>query len=340
MSETVQNMNPNTTGTLTQEMHTYYDLTLLDNAEPELVHGQFGQKRDIPTGGSKTIQFRRFTSLPKATEPLTEGVTPDGQSISVDEVKAEVKQYGGFVTVSDVLETTAVDNVIVETTKMIGSQAGRTLDTIDREVLNAGTNVVYAPKASGTAVTTVDGLDMTCKLTPALVFQVVNQLKRMNVKPLAGGDYVCIVHPDVTTDLMSSDAWLDLHRYADPEAIYNGEVGKLGKVRFVETSEAKIVKNAAGLAVYSCLFLGEGAYGVTQVAGEGLQLIVKQKGSAGTADPLDQRSTIGWKALHTAEILAEERMVRLECCSYYSDKVFADSNAESTGSDAAAADKE
>ena len=61
--------------------------------------------------------------------------------------------------------------------------------------------------------------------------------------------------------------------------------------------------------------MGAGAYGVTEVTGGGLQTIVKQKGSAGTADPLDQRSSVGWKAIKTAEILIEDYLVRVESCS-------------------------
>ena len=105
--------------------------------------------------------------------------------------------------------------------------------------------------------------------------------------------------------------------------MYEGEIGRIAGVRFVETSEAAVYKGAgdecpAGLAVFGCLFLAEGAYGVTEVTGGGLQTIVKQLGSAGTADPLDQRSTVGWKALQTAEILMEPYMVRVECCSAFS----------------------
>ena len=65
---------------------------------------------------------------------------------------------------------------------------------------------------------------------------------------------------------------------------------------------------AGGIAVYSCLFIGEGAYGVTDVEGGGLETIIKQP-----TDPLNQRSTVGWKGIKTAEILIDDYMVRLEC---------------------------
>lgn len=325
----VQTTGLNSSGnSLSPEMKTYYDMNLLDNAEPELVHDQFGQKRPIPKGKGKTIEFRKFSALPKAMTPITEGVTPDGNKLNVTTVTATVQQYGDYITQSDVLELTAIDNTIVEGTKLLGSQAGRTLDTVTRNELVAGTNVMYPSKfvknqTSGvieeTAVTARTGLDGSAKLTTDIVFKAVNQLKRMNVKPIDGRNYVCIIHPDVELDIMLSDAWKDIQKYANPENIYNGEIGMIGNCRFVSSSEAKIWKGGdtepAGLAVYACLFIGEGAYGITEVEGGGLETIVKQKGSAGTADPLDQRSSVGWKALKTAKRLAEEAMVRVECCS-------------------------
>ena len=138
--------NPNTNGTaeLSAEMKTFYSDYLIDLAEPELIHDQFGQKHPIPQNGGKTIEFRQFDPLPEATQALTEGVTPDGQSMSVKSVTATVRQYGGYVTLSDMLLLTAVDNNLVQATKIVASQAGRTLDTITREVLNAGTVVQFA----------------------------------------------------------------------------------------------------------------------------------------------------------------------------------------------------
>ena len=238
------------TSTLSAEMKTFYDKTLLDNAEPQLVHDQFGQERNIPAHGGKTIEFRKFSSLAKATTALTEGVTPDGKSLTVTSKTATVAQYGDYIVQSDMLELTAIDNTIVEATRLLGDQAGRTLDTVTREVLAGGTNVLYCPKiatdGTETAVTARASLDATCLLTVKQVFRAAAILKAANA-PKINGDYVAIIHPYVAYDLMmaAGDAWMDVHKYASPENIYNGEIGKLGGVRFVETTEAKIVSNGA-----------------------------------------------------------------------------------------------
>ena len=299
-----------TQDSLSAEMKTYYDMTLIDEAEANLVHEQFGQKRPIPANGGKKIEFRKFASLPKALTPLTEGVTPDGKSLTVSTVEATVSQYGDYITQSDVLELTALDNTIVEATKILGRQAGLTLDTIVRNVMQSGTNVTYCPKVADgveTAVTSRSGLDNTAQLTVKVLQQVVAKLRAQNA-PTINGKYVGIIHPYAAYDLMRDPEWIDAHKYTTPENIFNGEIGEIAGVRFVQSSEAKIYSGG----VFGTLILGDGAYGVTEVTGGGLQTIIKQKGSAGTADPLDQRSSVGWKAMRTAELLIPQYLVRVE----------------------------
>ena len=296
---------------LSVEMKTFYDMTLLDEAQASLVHDQFAQKRPIPQGSGKTIEFRKFAALPKALTPLTEGVTPDANSLNTTAITATVAQYGAWITQSDVLELTAIDNTIVEATKLLGRQAGLTLDTITRNVLHSGTNVTYCPKVAAdgteTEVTSRSALDNSCQLTVKVVQQVVAKLRGQNA-PTINGKYVAIIHPYVAYDLMRDPEWINAHVYAKPENLYEGEIGEIAGVRFVQTTEAKIYEGG----VFGSLFLGANAYGVTEISGGGLQTIVKQKGSAGTGDPLDQRSSVGWKAIKTAELLIPNYIVRVE----------------------------
>ena len=321
MFATASTQNQNTTGAsgMSAEMKTFYEKRLIDQAEPALVHDQFGDPYPIPANGGKNIEFRKYDSLPKASTPLTEGVTPDGQTMNVSTVTAEVRQYGGWVPITDTLQLTAIDNNIVQATKIIASQAGRTLDTIVRDVLAGGTNVIYAPKigegGAETAVTSRATLDATCQLTSDLIARAATQLKAMNADPI-GTSFVGIIHPYVAYDLRRDPDWIDVHKYAQPDEIYNGEIGTLHGVRFVETSEAKIWKGTgcpAGLAVFSTLILGAHAYGSTEIEGGGLEHIVKQLGYGD--DPLNQRASVGWKAHKTAERLVEQYMVRIESCS-------------------------
>ena len=393
------------TGTLAPEMKTFYDKTLITLAGANLVHEQFGQKRPIPKNGGKTIEFRKFSKLPKAMKAITEGVTPSGSKLSVSNISCTVDQYGDYIEQTDMLELTAIDNTIVEATKELASQAGLTLDTVVRNELIGGTNVMYAPKVSGDTETEIfSRKDITpeCRLRVKDVFRAAAELKAVNA-PKIHGNYVAVIHPYVAYDLMqdAKEQWIGIQKYADPEKILKGEIGTLGGVRFVESTEAKIygpgvisdglsrltcktaisssttsvvveeeltagtysgdaaipvyvngVANTVvaiatsdhvstltlgtaisslsagdmicgqgggkdGSAVFCTLFLGENAYGVTDIEGGGLEHIVKQRGYGN--DPLNQRSSVGWKATKVAKRLLEEYMIRFESGSEFSD---------------------
>lgn len=375
----------------------FYDRNIILNAKSVLVHDQFGQQRPIPKNGGKKIQFRKLSPLPKALKPLSEGVSPNGNDLTWSTIESTLGLYGDYITVSDVLQLTSIDNNLIEAGELLAMQAGETLDAVTREVLNTGTNVQYADGQLARFL--LKGGDSTYAnndyLTVNTIKRAVRTLKRNKAKKI-DGFYIGIIHPDVAYDLMSDPMWENVKTYADPKDMYNGEIGRLHGVRFVETSEAKIftatdltvtarnltvasynavnktitvdenidsklverkiivkgllytveavagkiitVKEAIntgdlapvagskvypgeagadGRDVYSTLILGADAYGVTELEGGGLRNIVKQLGSGGTADPLDQRATTGWKALKTAEILVQEFLVRVETAASY-----------------------
>lgn len=314
------NTNVTTDTGLSDEMKTFYSDYLIDLAEPLLVHDQFGQKQPIPKKGGKTIEFRKYSPLAKALTPLTEGVTPNGQKLNMSVITATVAQYGGYITLSDVLLLTAIDNNLIQATELLASQAGRTLDTVTREVLQGGTNVMYAQGGVARASLAYTSASSNNNVTFDDIRKAVRALKIQNA-PKISGSYVAIVHPDVAYDIMSDPKWVNVKTYSDPDGMYEGEIGKIEGVRFVETTEAKVYKDAGASSrdVYGTLILGANAYGVTEVTGGGLQHIVKQLGSAGSEDPLNQRASAGWKAIKVAERLVEQYMIRLESTSSFDD---------------------
>lgn len=313
------NTNVTTDTGMSAELKTYYDDYLIDTASPRLVHDQFGQKRPIPQGGGRKIEFRKVSPLPKALTALTEGVTPDGQKLTISTVEASVEQYGGYVELSDLVVMSAIDDNLVIAAKQLGAQAGKTLDTITREVLVGGTNVQYAEGQVDSRAALVGGQESgNHYLTVDAVRRAVRTLKRNDAEPIEGS-YIGIIHPDVAYDLMSDPKWVNVKSYSDPDGIFEGEIGKIENVRFVETSEAKVFtgEGASGRDVYATLILGDNAYGTTEIAGGGLELIVKQLGSGGSSDPLDQRASVAWKATRAAVRLQEAYMVRIETTSTF-----------------------
>ena len=275
------------------------------------------------------MKFRRYGALALATTPLTEGTTPAGKSLSVTDVTVTVSQYGDYVTITDWVDMTSTDPVLTETAEVLGEQAGQTLDAIIRDVLAAGTNAQYADATTPASNTLSNQIAATDKITKAEVMIAVRTLKNANAKPITRmvssnpgqttvpvkASYVAIVHPNTTYDLKGISEFVTVEKYADRATdLMPGEVGKLDEVRFIESTQAK-VKTGAGAStidVYATLIFGQNAYGVTRISGESLRNIRKALGSAGTADPLEQRMTSGWKATLAAVVLNQTFMLRLE----------------------------
>lgn len=303
-------VNTTATATLAPTIQTYYDKKLLERLLPNFVHFQLGQKRPIPRNGGKTIDFRKFASLAAATTPLTEGVTPTGSSITITNITATVAQYGNYVEVSDVLDMVAIDPVLDEMADVLGEQAADTLDQITRDAIVAqGTNLQFAAgRVSNATITSAD------KLTVTEIRKAIRTLKNNKAKPLADGTYVAIVAPNSTFDLQGDPDWVNASEYAGSTQIFNGETGKLYGVRFIETPNAKVFTGAgaSSVDVYSTIVVGRDAFGVIDVAGSGaVSNIIKPHGSAGTADPLNQRATTGWKAMFAVKVLHQEAMVQI-----------------------------
>lgn len=239
---TFDNTQVTTQASLSDEMKTFYSKYLIKNAKSVLVHDQFAQTHNIPKRGGKTIEFRKYSPFPKALTPLTEGVTPSGRSLDVSTITATVKQYGDYVELSDVLLLTAIDDNLLQATELLGDQAGLTLDTVTREVLNSATNVQYADGQVTARHMLVGGdanPDNNHYFTVDCVRRGVRGLKAGKAKKI-NGDFVTIIHTDVAYDLTGDPKWEDWHKYAKPEEMYRGEIGRLHGSRYIETDEAKV----------------------------------------------------------------------------------------------------
>lgn len=313
-AETNYNTNVTTQSSMSPSMKTFYDTALLENARANLIFNQFGDEQRIH--GNK-CEWRKFNTFAKALTPLTEGVNPTGSSFGMSKIEATTTQHGDYTTVSDRLEMEAYDDIIMGATEEMGAAGGATYDTLTRNILISGNSVMYAPKSSGTAVTSRTDLDATCLFTPQLVNKAATWLKK-NKAPKINGYYVCLIHPSVAEDLRNSTEWKEYHKYNDVTPIFNGEIGELHGVRFIESTECKVHASAttSGLATYDSIFLGLNAFGVVKPEGESMEMIVKDKSEIG--GPLNLFSTIGYKFVHGAKILYQERLLRVESCSSYS----------------------
>lgn len=326
-SNSIANSGP---GDLSPEMKTFYSKDLIETAGPALLHAQFGDKVALGKNHGKKIEWRKFSKFAKALTPLTEGVTPTGHTLEVTKIEKELCQYGDYSIISDLLDMTAIDPIVVEYTQRHAENAAATLDTLVRNELLTGTNVRYGQILVGdvpTYATSRAALTAYSRLTMEVIASAVADLTRQNA-PKIDGSYVAIVHPSVAKDIMTSSDWIDINKYSNATKIFEGEIGKLYGVRFIQTTEAKVYPYvAAGTdganttqMVYCTLFLGKGAYKVTTLDGNNMEMYVKNRGSSGTSDPLDQRSTIGWKTNgYGAAITIPEYLVRVETTASFNE---------------------
>lgn len=324
----------------------YYDRKLLERSKRKLVHDQYGQVRSMKRKMGNQIMFRRWEKLAQNTVALADGVTPTGKDLEHTNVVATISQYGDYTKITDRVDLLFVDPIITEAVSILSTQMAESMDSVVRDVINAGTSFIRStadgasPTYGAGARTTVNGC-----ITKRMIDQMVTTLHvndaeypeamvpastKIATEPV-GEAFVCIIHPYVHHDLLNSasgfgDDFVPVEKYGSTARLLNGEIGKYRNVRFVSTTNAKswadsgggtgagtTYRSASGSAadVYSCLMIARNAYGVVPLPGAS-KTIRKGFGSAGTADPLNQRATVGWVAWRTAAILNDNYMTRGE----------------------------
>ncbi len=388
--------NVTTQPSMTVEMKKYYDTELLENSRKDQYFSQFGDKQPLPAGKGNKVEWRKWNTFDKALTPLTEGVTPTGQVFGATSIETECFQHGTYTKITDKLELQTIDDVILGATEEMGASAGETQDTLIRNRVIAGTNVYYAPNGNEETTARKD-INSKCILTDTLVNKVATKLKKAKA-PKIDGSYIMMIHPSCSFDIRESDGWKDVHKYSAVKEIFNGEIGELHGVRFIENDNVKVIAPAVisdslnkltvktkvgtagtsivvnekltaqtscdisvyingeenkitaiatsgdsstltvssavaveagdiicgtgagrdGSAVYLNIAMGAKAYGIVDPEGARLEMIIHDKDSGGTENPLNLYSTIGYKFMYGCKILYPERLVRVECGSEFS----------------------
>ncbi len=294
------------------EVNNFYNKVLLDRATPSLLHNRFAQVKDLPRkAGTDTIKFRRYGILAAATTPLSEGVTPAGKQLSTTQITAEVLQYGDYITVTDIVDMQSYDPVLTGVAEeVLGDQVGLTLDTLCRDIITATTTRQYASTALNR-----EQVGAAMKLNRAEVKEMVRTLRGNKAKPVmrminpstgynttpVGRSFVGIVSEDTLFDLDDATGWIPVEKYPNKSNVMDDEVGSVGNVRFLMTTEAKTYTGTLVTTVHATLIFGTRAYAQTRISGEVLKNIVKPLGAG--EDALNQRATSGWKATYVAAIL-------------------------------------
>lgn len=311
---------PNTTTSeVTNAVDAFLDRTLLSRAYPHFVHVLWAQVRDIPLHSSTQIRFRKYGSLSAATTALTEGITPTATALSVSDTEATPLQYGAYVTTTDYLDMTVIENLKTEMAQILGDQMGDTIDELTRDVITAGSTIQYASTAANRAGVLagmvlngdeVREAERTLQGNNAkTITSQINPGTGFNTSPVAAA-YIGIISHNTLFDLRKDADWVPVEEYAASEGRLGVfEVGKLSQTRFVLAgSNAKTISST--VTVHMTVILGQEAYGITRIAGNAAEIVTKPRGAG--EDPLNQRSTMGWKITFVAKRLQEAFMLRIE----------------------------
>lgn len=339
-------------GDITPAVAAWATVRMLKRALPLLVFEKFGQTYPLPTNSTQTAKFRRYFLsgatgsagsgsgdfyTPLATTPLVEGVTPEGRSLANQDYTVQLAQYGDFITITDVVNSTHPDNVLAEATDILGEQAAETVETLRYNVLKAGTNVAYANNVAGrsTVAAAISRTDQR---------RVTTALNRQNAKKITSvvasrpdygtqsveAAYIAVVHPDLESDIRNMTGFKAVADYGPHTSPWEGEIGSVEQVRYIATTVAKpfpgtgvatasaptLRHSDAGTGdkvdVYPVIYFARDAFGIVPLKGHSSMtpMVVNPKPAAG--DPLGQRGTVGWKLWTATVILQEAFMLRLE----------------------------
>jgi N4-gp56 family major capsid protein len=308
----------------------YYNRTLLQFAKPKLLHTQFGERIPLPTKNGKTVKMRRYQKLAVATTPLAEGIPPTGGTIIKTDLTVTVKQYGFFIIYTDVLEITEADNVLNEFSSKLGDQEGETFDRLTRDTLLACAGSTTCSNGASVPTdlndTDIDSVVQTLLGNDAeYMTRMVGASQGVGTTPI-GDAFYGIAHTDLWDDLQKVSGWVPVNKYPNGSAQVFGEVGATNAVRWLMSTKSHQAGDSIDATYYNNLVIAKNAYGVVSLgntgdsgggyASRGLnsEMIIKPLGSAGSADPINQQGTIGWKVMGWAcRILNEDYIHRLLC---------------------------
>lgn len=306
---------------MTNELKQTYDRILLSVAKQNLAFANYGIPKTIPARGGKSVEWRRFEKIDIGTHTLTEGTPPSVTNLTVSTVVATVSQYGAYAQLSDMLETQAFDNTIAEFAEKFGIHMQEVMDGVVRDAILAGvTTNQYAGAGTSVGTSVSPAVGSGCYLDAAELKEAENTLSRANAKKI-GGAYKCFIHPDNRRDLFNDAEISDAFQYAAGAGannpLFTGVLGRWNGIDFIETTNLKLRTSygMSGADIYEVLMIGEEFYGVTKLDSQQARLIVHPRGSGGHTDPLEQFSTIGWKAAITAKVLNTDWGLRIYCAS-------------------------
>lgn len=304
------------TAALPPAVREYYDRLLLMTAYPRLIHTKFAQKRTLPEKSGDTIVFRRYARLSTVPVPLVDGTTPPGAALSASNITARVSFYGNFVTITNQVELTVEDRVLNEASRLLAQNLGQTIDELTRDVLASTTSVLACSNGvNGNTPNELTKADIDAAVLTLLgndaemISEVITGVNAFATAPIRPS-FMGYIDTALLDDLESVANFISTANYPSQQPVMDSEWGATGNVRWHYTSVGSV--SSASPAVYNNFIIGKEAYACVHLGSEAGEFYVEQLGSAGSADPLHQRGTVGWQHPFVARILNDAFMVNLQ----------------------------
>ena len=216
-------------------LESYLQRRALKNVELNLGYLKDAQMIEQPKHNGKHVTFFRYSELPAITKPLYEGVTPDGQKLTETAFSVMTKPYGAYMEYTDELDLFHVDSKTQAMSDRLNRQARLSIDTVGRDQICAGLNVMYPGAVTSRAALTKSNI-----LTYAVVKKAVRNLKKKGAQPFADGYFHAKIDHDTYYDLTNDDNWKDANKYQDKTRESKYELGILYLVKFFEVDNGKI----------------------------------------------------------------------------------------------------
>lgn len=308
-------MTITTVSVLPPAVREYYDRLLLMTAYPTLIHTKFAQKRMLPRKMGDTIVFRRYARLATVPIPLVDGVTPPGAPLSATDIKARVDFYGNYVTITNQVELTVEDRVLNEAARLLAQNLGQTIDEVTRDVLASTSSVLQCANGGNLNTPTeiskqdIDIATRTLLGNDAeMISEVITAIDGFGTAPIRPA-FWGYMDTDLLDDLEQVSNFQPTSSYPGQQTVLDAEWGATSNVRWLYTSVGSV--SSATPAVYNNFIIGKEAYAVVNLGSESGEFYIEPLGSAGAADPLHQRGTVGWQHPFVSRILNDAFMLNL-----------------------------
>ena len=319
-------------GDISQRTAAYAAAEMLSHAEPILILSKFGQSKPLPKNKADTVKFRRPVPFANITVALSEGVTPSSQQMAYEDVTVQIKQWGAWTEITDVIADLAEDPVLADASMLCGEQAAETIEYQTWGAIRAGTNVFFANGSTRGAVNSVYSLAKQRAVTRSLkgnrakkITSMVGGSPNYSTEPVAAA-FIAFAHTDLEADIRDLPKFTPTELYGSMSQLPY-EIGKVEDVRYCLSPVLDSFASAGGTAstngtistdgtssdVYPIVIVGKEAYGLIPLKGAGaITPMVLNPNTPRGGDALGQRGSVGWKAYYVAKVLNEGWMARVE----------------------------